>query len=78
MSGRPRCEKGKYMDWKRIAHAPAWIWSEIIWYIKWWSNKFYSFGEWILGIGVKLIDLHDQFWDEIEENIREAFHRGLD
>ena len=39
---------------------------------------FYSFGEWVLGTGTKLIDLHDQFWDEIEVNIKEVFHHGLD
>lgn len=66
------------MNWKRIAHAPLWIWGEIVWYIHWWGNKFYSFGEWILGTGVKLIDLHDQFWDTIEENIKEFNKHGLD
>ena len=66
------------MNWKRIAHTPVWIWNEIIWYIKWWGNKFYSFGEWILGTSIKLIDLHDQFWDEIEANIQEIFHHGMD
>lgn len=39
---------------------------------------FYSFGEWILGTSVKLIDLHDRFWDEIEENVLEVFHHGMD
>ena len=66
------------MNWKRIAHAPIWIWGEIVWYVKWWGDKLYSFGKWILGTGSKLIDLHDQFWDKIEANIKEAFHRGLD
>lgn len=66
------------MNWKRIAYAPLWIWGEIVWYTHWWGSKFYSFGEWILGTGVKLIDLHDQFWDEIEENIRELRTHGLD
>ena len=42
------------------------------------GDKFYSFGEWILGTGSKLIDLHDRFWDEIEANIKEVLYRGLD
>ena len=61
------------MNWKRIAHAPIWIWGETIWYVKWWGNKFYSFGEWILGTGTKLIDLYDQFWDEIEGKYKGGF-----
>ena len=65
------------MNWKRIVHAPVWIWNEIIWYIQWWCNKFYSFGEWILRTLVRLIDLHDQFWDEIEENIKELNRNDL-
>ena len=65
------------MNWNRIAHAPIWAWGEIVWYVKWWGNTFYSFGEWILGTGVKLIDFHDQFWDEIEENIKELNKNDL-
>jgi hypothetical protein len=32
-------------------------------------HKLYGFGEWILDINVKLINAHDQFWEEIEQKI---------
>ena len=64
------------MNWNRIAHAPIWVWGELVWYFKWWVcviimffHKLYDFGEWILDINVKLINLHDQFWEEIEQKI---------
>ena len=68
--------KGKDMELKRIAHAPTWIWGELVWYFKWWVcvialffHKLYGFGDWILATTVKLIDAHDQFWEEIERKI---------
>ena len=66
------------MNWKRIANSPVWAWNEIVWYIKWWGHKYYSFGEWLLGTGVKLIDLYDCLLDEIIENAKEVHRRGLD
>ena len=61
--------KRSKMNYKRIANAPKWVISEIIWYIKWWCNVFYSLGEWILNTAVKLIDLHDEMWDTLEDKI---------
>ena len=68
--------KGRIMNWNRIAHAPIWAWGELVWYFKWWVcviimffHKLYDFGEWILDINVKLINLHDHFWEEIEYKI---------
>lgn len=73
--------KRSTMNYKRIAHAPLWVFSEIIWYLKWWFSLFlkichmlYQFGELVLAIGVKIIDLHDMIWDEFElkiSNMRE-------
>lgn len=64
------------MELKRIVHAPIWIWGELVWYFKWWVcvialffHKLYGFGDWILATAVKLIDAHDQFWEEIEHKI---------
>ena len=69
--GRPAApvRKGSTMDYKRIANAPRWVVSEIIWYIKWWLGLFYSFGEWILDTSVFLIDLHDEFWDAVYDKL---------
>ena len=59
-----------------MVHAPLWIWGELVWYFKWWVcviilffRKLYGFGEWILDTGVKFINAHDQFWDEIDYKI---------
>lgn len=57
------------MNWNRMAHAPIWICNEIVWYFKWWVCVIVLFGEWILDTGVKLIDIHDQFWEEIEQKV---------
>ena len=57
------------MNYKRIANAPKWVISEIKWYIKWWGDKFYRFGEWFLNTAVNLIDLHDEMWDAFEDKI---------
>ena len=62
--------KGSTMDYKRIANAPKWVASEIIWYIKWWLSLFYSLGEWILNTSAFLIDLHDEFWDAAYDKLR--------
>jgi hypothetical protein len=66
---------------KRLLHSPKWIWGELVWYCKWWITLFinffhllYWFGGVLLKGGVKLIELHDNLWDEIEykiENLRE-------
>ena len=70
--GRPAApiRKGSTMNYKRIAHVPKWVVSEIIWYIKWWGNLFYQLGEWILNTSVFLIDLHDDFWDEVYDKLK--------
>lgn len=51
---------------------------ETIWYGKWWGNlfitifhKLYNFGEWIIEKSIWLIDAHDDFWDRVEEKIKE-------
>ena len=59
------------MNYERIKNAPKWVISEIIWYIKWWGNLFYSVGEWILDTGVRLIDLHDEMWDNFDNYLEE-------
>lgn len=64
------------MGIKRAIYAPLWIWGELVWYFKWWVcvialffHKLYGFGEWILDTGVKFINAHDRFWDEIDYKI---------
>ena len=59
------------MNYERIKNAPKWVISEIIWYIKWWGNLFYSIGKWILDTGVRLIDLHDEMWDNFDNYLEE-------
>ena len=61
---------------KRLLHSPKWIWGELVWYCKWWFTLFINFfrllyylGEHIQEIGIKIIDLHDDLWDEIERKI---------
>ena len=58
------------MNYKRMLHAPAWVVSEIIWYFKWWFNLFHLIGVTIISIGVKLIEFHDFFWDEVDRKIQ--------
>ena len=54
-----RIRKDKYMELKRI-----WVCVIALFF-----HKLYGFGDWILATAVKLIDAHDQFWEEIEQKI---------
>ena len=66
-----RVRRENTMNYERIKNAPAWVISEIIWYIKWWSDLFYFFGKWILDTGIKLINLHDELWDNLENYLED-------